>query len=125
MNADLPSYRDAFFAVEASGDDSGLRARFIGNADMDAIAPLETLLPRLHAELLRVGAKEIEVDLRDLEFMNSACMKLFVNWVSDILDVPEEKRYRLRFRSNPEIRWQKRSLMALQCFTTDVVTVDP
>jgi hypothetical protein len=99
MNADLPSYRDAFFAVEASGDDSGLRARFIGNADMDAIAPLE--------------------------FMNSACMKLFVNWVSDILDAPEEKRYRLRFRSNPEIRWQKRSLTALQCFTTDVVAVEP
>ncbi|MFN0247570.1 MAG: hypothetical protein ACKV2T_11845 [Kofleriaceae bacterium] len=122
MRADL-TYRDESFSVETS-DDDGFRARFTGNADVDAATPLAALLPRLHAELLRLGAKEIEIDLRELEFMNAACMKLLVMWVADILDVPSDQRYRLRFRPNPEVRWQRRSLVALQCFMTDVVVVD-
>ena len=104
--------------------ESGVRARFSGTADVDAIAPLRDLMARIHAEMVRVSAREIEIDLRDLEFMNAACMKLFVNWVSEILDGPEQQRYRLRFVSNPEVRWQRRSLIALQCFTSDVVVLD-
>jgi hypothetical protein len=118
------SFQNRDFAVESEIGTNAIRARFSGNADIDAIAPLRDLMARMHAELVRVAAREIEIDLRDLEFMNAACMKLFVNWVSDILEAPEEQRYRLRFVSNPEVRWQRRSLMALQCFTTDVVVLD-
>lgn len=112
------------FAFESEIGTDTIRARFSGSADVDAIVPLRDLMASLHAELVRVSAREIEIDLRDLEFMNAACMKLFVNWISEILDAPEEQRYRLRFRSNPEVRWQRRSLMALQCLTTDVVVLD-
>ena len=118
------SFQNRDFAVASEIGTAKSRARFTGNADIDAIAPLRELMARLHAELVRVSAKEIEIDLRDLEFMNAACMKLFVNWVAEILDGPEEQRYRLRFVSNPDVRWQRRSLMALQCFTTDVVVLD-
>jgi hypothetical protein len=118
------SFRNRDFAVESEIGTDTIRARFSGNADIDAIAPLRDLMVRIHAELVRVSAREIEIDLRDLEFMNAACMKLFVNWVSDILEAPEAQRYRLRFLSNPEVRWQRRSLMALQCFTTDVVVLE-
>jgi len=118
------SFQNRDFAIESEIGTDASRARFTGNADIDAIAPLRDVMTRLHAELVRVSAKEIEIDLRDLEFMNAACMKLFVNWVSEILESPEEQRYRLRFVSNPEVRWQRRSLMALQCFTTDVVVLD-
>lgn len=118
------SFQNRDFAVESEIGTNRIRARFSGNADIDAIAPLRDLMARLHAEMVRVAATEVEIDLRDLEFMNAACMKLFVNWVSEILEGPEDKRYRLRFVSNPEVRWQRRSLMALQCFTTDVVVLD-
>jgi hypothetical protein len=121
---DLPSFQNRDFAVESVIVASTVGARFSGNADIDAIAPLRDLMARIHVEMVRAKAREIEIDLRDLEFMNAACMKLFVNWVSDILESPEDQRYRLRFVSNPEVRWQRRSLMALQCFTTDVVVLD-
>lgn len=124
MTADLPSYRDSAFAIETSQDPTGIRARFVGNADMDAVTPMAALLARMHAELVRVGAREIEVDLRELEYMSTTCLKLLVNWVSDILDGPPEQRYVLRFRANPDLRWQRRSLMALQCFTTEHVVID-
>lgn len=121
---DLPSFQNRDFAVTSEIGSSAIRARFSGNADIDAIAPLRDLMARFHVEMLQAKAREIVIDLRDLEFMNAACMKLFVNWVSDILEAPEDQRYRLRFVSNPEVRWQRRSLMALQCFTTDVVVLD-
>ncbi|MGE0396645.1 MAG: hypothetical protein AB7T06_08015 [Kofleriaceae bacterium] len=118
------SFQNRDFAVRSEIGTNCIRARFSGNADIDAIAPLRELMGRIHAEMVRTCSREIEIDLRDLEFMNAACMKLFVNWVADILESPEEQRYRLRFVSNPEVRWQRRSLMALQCFTTDVVVLD-
>jgi hypothetical protein len=118
------SFHNRDFAVESEIGNGTVRARFSGNADIDAIAPLRDLMSRIHAELVRVSAREIEIDLRDLEFMNAACMKLFVNWVSEILEGPEDQRYRLRFVSNPDVRWQRRSLMALQCLTADVVILD-
>jgi hypothetical protein len=124
MSPDLPSHRDRDFSVEPEIHATGFRIRFAGNADMDAIQPLEVLLPKVHAELIRVGANEIEVDFSQLEFMNSTCLKLFVSWVADILEAPEAQRYKLRFRSNPEMRWQRRSLIALQCFTTEFVVLD-
>lgn len=118
------SFHNRDFAVRSEIGPDCIRARFSGNADIDAIAPLRDLVARIHAEAVRVLAREVEIDLRELEFMNAACMKLFVSWVSEILDGPEDKRYRLRFVSNPDVRWQRRSLMALQCITTDVVVVD-
>lgn len=118
------SFHNRDFAVISEIGTDSIRARFSGNADIDAIAPLRDLVARIHAEAIRVGAREVEIDLRELEFMNAACMKLFVNWVSEILDGPEDKRYRLRFVSSPDVRWQRRSLQALQCITTELVVVD-
>lgn len=112
------------FSVDTEVGTDGLRARFAGNADIDAIAPLRELVASLHAEMVRLRAPEAVIDLRDLEFMNAACMKLFVGWVSEILEGPADQRYRLRFVSNPEVRWQRRSLSALSCITTDYVIVD-
>jgi hypothetical protein len=117
------SFHNRDFAVTSEIGTDSIRAHFTGNADIDAIGPLRELVARIHAEAVRVSAREVEIDLRELEFMNAACMKLFVNWVAEILEGPEDKRYRLRFVSNPEVRWQRRSLLALQCLTTDVVVL--
>ncbi len=118
------SFHNRDFAVKSEIGTDTIRARFSGNADIDAIAPLRDLMARIHAEVVRIRAREVEIDLRELEFMNAACMKLFVNWVAEILEAPEDVRYRLRFLSNPDVRWQRRSLVALQCITTDFVVVD-
>ena len=118
------SFQNRDFAVVSEIGAGSISARFSGNADIDAIAPLRDLLARMHAEVVRVSAREVQIDLRDLEFMNAACMKLFVIWVSDILESPHDQRYRLRFLSNPEVRWQRRSLMALQCLTSELVVIE-
>jgi hypothetical protein len=65
----------------------------------------------------------VVVDFRQLEFMNSSCFKAFVTWLQNLLDIPAERRYRIRFVSDPNRHWQARSLRALACFATELVDV--
>ena len=62
--------------------------------------------------------------MRQLEFMSAAAFNALVGWLALLSDLPPEHRYRIRFRSNPNIRWQRRSLCALSCFATDVVAIE-
>ena len=63
------------------------------------------------------------LDLRQLVFMNSACLKELAVWISNIQELPVDDRYRIVLHSSPEIFWQKRSLDALSRLASDFVTV--
>jgi hypothetical protein len=115
--------RDPDFVAEVAETDS-IELRLSGSADMSTRQPLEALIERLHGRLEAAGASAIRVDLRQLEFMSAASFNALVGWLSLVQDLPPERRYRIRFQSNPHIRWQRRSLNALSCFATDVVAID-
>ncbi len=112
------------FSASASHAGGALALRLAGNADMSAKESLDALLPRVHAEAQRLGAAEVAVDFRDLEFMNSSCFKSFVTWISEVQELEPAKQYRIRFLSKPEMHWQRRSLHALRCFAVDLITVE-
>ncbi len=57
--------------------------------------------------------------------MNSSCFKSFVTWIGEVQDLQPDKQYRIHFRSNPEMLWQRRSLHALRCFAVDLITIEP
>lgn len=95
-----------------------------GDASGDALEPLEKLLGELHRQAVDKGVTEAAVDIRELEFMSSACFKTLVTWVTDIQGLDTGKQYSLRFVSNPRIGWQKRSLRSLHCFAVDLVKVE-
>lgn len=119
---DVPSIRVPDFSSETTLAAGAVRIKLTGNADVVAIEPLSTLLPKLHAEATRNGVDHVIVDLLELEFMNSSCFKSFVTWISTLQGA--EKQYRITFFSNPAMLWQRRSLHALSCFAADLVTVE-
>jgi anti-anti-sigma regulatory factor len=94
-----------------------------GNADYAALDSLEMLLTRSHSEAVRLGANEVVVDLRQLEFMNSSCFKCFLSWINDIQELDVESRYKVNFLSSAQLHWQKRSLHSLRCFAVELITV--
>ena len=112
----------AEFSGTAHQDGARINARLKGNADVAALDAIADLLAQLHAEATQRGAEETVIDLRELEFMNSSCFKRFVSWIATIQGL--ERRYRVRFLSNPGMHWQKRSLHALRSFADDLVTVE-
>jgi hypothetical protein len=85
---------------------------------------LDIFLAGVHREALRLGVKEVAVDFRTLEFMNSSCFKGFLDWIARVQELPSDKIYRIRFLSTQAILWQRRSLNALYCFAPDLIAVE-
>lgn len=119
----LRPYTDHELTLTGERVGTVIRITLAGNADIHAIAPITVFLEQLHVESLRLAATEVLVDFQQLEFMNSSCLKSFVTWISSVSETPPEQQYKIQFISNPELRWQRRSLHALSCFAADLVTV--
>lgn len=119
----VPAIADPdFLADVAYGDTAELR--LTGTADTAATQPLGQLIASLHDELQQRHVSEIVVDMHALEFMAASCFTELVAWLTRLQELDPDDRYRIRFRSNPTILWQKRSLRALSCFDTDIVTIE-
>jgi hypothetical protein len=112
---------DSFQAVPAL-DDSRLVLRFSGSGDMNAISPLSSFLKQAHEEALRLSVSEVSCDLQELVFMNSSCFKSFVVWIDTVKNV--EHGYKIRFVTDPNLHWQRRSLEALRRLASNVVTIE-
>ncbi|MEO8177319.1 MAG: hypothetical protein ABI895_00675 [Deltaproteobacteria bacterium] len=82
-----------------------------GTGDASAAQPLDDYLVRLHEQLRLRKSASVLVDVTQLEFMNSSCIKAFASWIHDVdtSDTP----YSVRLRFNPGLRWQKRTLDTL------------
>lgn len=121
----LQKVGDKEFSIDPSMTGDQITLKLAGTADVRALAHLESLAPRLHDEVVRLGVRDVHVDVTALEFMNSSCMKTFVTWIGLDQGLDADKQYRIHFRSNPDIHWQRRSLHALSRFAADLVTVEP
>ncbi|MBK7860741.1 MAG: STAS domain-containing protein [Archangiaceae bacterium] len=93
-----------------------------GSADMRDSSGLAELLLKHDAEARRLGLKQVDVDVRTVEFMNSSALNAFVRWFADMKR--RGQAYRVRFLSDPSKRWQRGSLSALASFAADTVTVE-
>jgi hypothetical protein len=97
------------------------RFRFRGNGDTAAIAPLDRFLKLVHQEMLARSYTTISVDLGELYFMNSSCLKGFVSWIYGVNTGGQP--YRIRLMSNARLHWQARSMATLQRLAPSVVEV--
>jgi hypothetical protein len=103
-------------------DDSRLALRFSGSGDMNAISPLSTFLKQVHEEAVRLSVSEVSCDLQQLVFMNSSCFKSFVVWIDTVKNA--DHGYKIRFLTDPNLHWQRRSLEALRRLAANLVTIE-
>jgi hypothetical protein len=111
-------------AILAHVRDDGLEMQISGSAEIPAAAVMSSLVQALHAQALALGVATVTIDFTNLEFMSSSCFKSLVTWVNDISELEEAKRYKVRFRTNAGIPWQRRSLHALKTMATDLISVE-
>ncbi len=97
---------------------------FTGEADAAALTLMETFLLGIHSLAQDNGVKEVALDLRKVSFMSSSCFTKMIGWVTRVREVPEPGRYRIRIQSSQSSLWQRRSLHALQCFATELITIE-
>ena len=114
---------DGFSAVPAvTGDQITVKLR--GNCDLESTPLLDRFLNGLHAEIRRTGAMSVVLDCHELYFMNSSSVKYFVTWLSKVRGLDPDQRYSVRFLTNENLSWQRRSLEAIRRFASDVVSIE-
>jgi hypothetical protein len=105
-------------------DDTAIQVHFGGTADVEAREDLEAFVKQLHVEARRLSVGAVRLDFRELSFMNSSCFKIFVARLAEVRDSEPHEQYRIQMLSNPSMLWQRRSLAALSCFASNLVTIE-
>jgi hypothetical protein len=121
---DVPVIQTEELLSEATYAPPDVNVRLVGSAESVAMAPLGHLLGKLHGEAVRLEVREVTIDMRELEFMNSSCFKAFVSWLGELQDLDPGRQYRIRFLSDEQKHWQRRSLGALSCFAVDLIDIE-
>jgi hypothetical protein len=108
--------------AEATSTGRTLELLLRGSAEIGAKPGLDQFL----TQVASVGADydEVRVDIRQLEFMNSSCFKSLLTWIVRVQDLPESRRHKIKFISNPALHWQKRSLHSLASMGGGLVEVE-
>jgi ABC-type transporter Mla MlaB component len=117
---DLPRVSVVGFGVEASHAGDVIQLKLTGRAHVTTGAPLHRVLVRLHTEAMRLGVRQVTVDFRGVELMNSACFKSFLTWLDTAQQASPATRYRVHFISDAHKQWQRRTLAALGYFAADL-----
>jgi hypothetical protein len=112
------------FSATVTLADSVLGVALNGTGDVRAQEPLEGFLTALHVEASRLHVAEVKLDCRELQFMNSSCLKALVSWIAIVQESELSGQYKICFVSNPKLHWQRRSLNALRCFASDLVRIE-
>src|SRR5436305_10785933 len=104
-------------------EDDVLRVKVAGTIEMRE--PGEVLNPywtMLDEEARRRRVTRIEVDLRDLNFMNSSGILTLVRWITRAKANPPDTRYTLVLQYDRNVTWQRTSVPTLAKLAPNVVT---
>lgn len=113
------------YSAHLGSDAQGIRIFLKGTiSTVNPAVVLNPFVDAVHSHILENAAQEVRVDLTQLEFCNSSGFKSFIHWIERIQQSPEPKRYRLRFISTKERKWQRTSLLALSCYGVNIVAID-
>jgi hypothetical protein len=101
-------------------DGDTLRVAMSGAVEMrdpgDALNPYWTLIDE---EALHRGLKVVELDVRDLNFMNSSGILTLVRWITRCKSHPNG--YRLVMRYDHNVTWQRASIPTLAKLAPNMV----
>jgi len=118
-----PIVKEAF-SISARHEDSAIFVKMTGNGDMETPVILGGYLKKVHGEALRLSAHTVVVECEELYFMSSACIKCLATWIDGVAKLDTTERYKIKFKSNPNLPWQRRSFEALRRFAPGFVRVD-
>ena len=110
--------------AEAEATDQVFRGTISGNASLSSRVVLDGFLASAHERMARDSLRKIVVDVRELAFLNSSCLKSLVGWILRIKELAPDRRYLVTFVSNPELNWQQRSLFAISSLAPELVSLE-
>lgn len=117
----LGAIRTDGFALAPVADTTTPTVKLSGNADTEAAGPLDRFLKQLHGNLVDDQSSQVHVDLVDLYFMNSSCIRALASWIHTVKT--SANPYRIYLQMNPRQAWQQRSLDPIRRLAPTVVVL--
>lgn len=75
----------------------------------------------LHQYVLENEIKRVDVDITKLKFLNSAGIKVLIDWIILITELSEDNRYQLFFICDSKSFWQETSINTLAIIDSNIV----
>ena len=119
--SDIPNVEEEGLELGPVPGASG-RYRFAGTGEAEGAAVLDRFLGQLHQKALARQLREVTLELTELEFINSSCLKAMVAWIYKV--DTEGRPYTIRLLRDPALHWQRTSLATLQRLAPEVVSVE-
>src|SRR6185295_6074988 len=98
------------------------RVRFAGTGEAEGAAVLDRFLTLLHRQVLSLELRRVTIELAELEFINSSCLKAMVAWIYKV--DTEGRPYKIHLRRDASMHWQRTSLATLQRLAPEVVVIE-
>jgi hypothetical protein len=122
MSSQLVPFNAEGLSIVPRMESGVLRVSVVGTVEMRE--PGELLNPywtMIDEEARRHGIKRVEVDLRDLNFMNSSGILTFVRWITRAKGHPADAAYTLVLKYDRNVTWQRTSVPTLAKLAPNVV----
>lgn len=120
--SELSSLKIDTLTVTPKQDGPVLRVAMTGAVEMrDPGGVLNPFWSRVDEDLKARGTKRVEVDLRDLNFMNSSGILTLVRWITKAKSHPPEDAYQLVILYDRNVTWQRTSIPTLAKLAPNVV----
>ncbi|MCH5149439.1 MAG: SiaC family regulatory phosphoprotein [Spirochaetales bacterium] len=82
---------------------------------------MQNFFKELHQYVLEHKIKRIYVNITKLKFLNSAGIKVLIDWIILITELPEDEKYQLFFICNSKSFWQETSINTLAIIDSHIV----
>jgi hypothetical protein len=103
----------------------GVKILFTGEIDVQNPEPV--FLPyfyEIHDKMLENKVMLVELDFINLSFMNSGGIKTLIKWVTKMLNLPDNQKYKFRIIANSSIAWQEASLQMLSRLSPKFIEIE-
>jgi len=122
MSSQLVPFTAEGLSIVPRVEEGRLRVKVSGTVEMRE--PGEMLNPywnMIDEETRRQGIKRVEVDLRDLNFMNSSGILTLVRWITRAKGHAPDAGYTLVLQYDRNVTWQRSSIPTLAKLAPNVV----
>lgn len=93
---------------------SGTNVIFDGCIDLQNPDPVITpYFEKIHEQIISNDIKEVTLDFKNLNFLNSSGIKTITKWIMKIPTLPDDKKYKMKLYYSESITWQHTSLKIL------------
>lgn len=111
--------------IEVVDITDGVSLKFKGEIDMrEPDRVLDPFFEAIHTSALKHCIKIIEMDFRELVFLNSSGIKCLITWLIKLKELDQKIRYNVKIIYSEEITWQSTSLRTLAILVPDIVTAE-